>query len=87
MNGMNERTITSFRKCCPATFHFEEPGNPCAYWSNGAHIVNDGVCRCGKEFILGEKEHPRMTSPVGTHDAMERLLVDAIKAKLSEVSA
>jgi hypothetical protein len=35
------------RACRPSTFHFAEPDRPCTYWSNGDHIVADGVCRCG----------------------------------------
>lgn len=38
----------------PAVFHFAIPGQPCGYWSNGNHIVADGVCRCGKKFLLAE---------------------------------
>jgi hypothetical protein len=38
----------------PAVFHFAIPGQPCAYWTNGSHIVTDGACRCGKKFLLAE---------------------------------
>jgi len=41
----------------PDTFHFAEPRKPCAYWTNGMHIVSvDGICRCGKRFMLTEVE-------------------------------
>jgi hypothetical protein len=39
----------------PAVFHFAVPGKPCSYWTNGNHIVADGVCRCGMKFLLAEE--------------------------------
>lgn len=44
------------RICDPEVFHFAETDKPCAYWSSGAHILVDGTCRCGKTYILIEKE-------------------------------
>lgn len=48
---ISERKIVS-----PDTFHFAVPGQPCPYWTNGNHIVADGACRCGRKFLLAEKE-------------------------------
>lgn len=49
--------MTIIKTLSPATFHFAEPGKPCPYWTNGNHIVAvDGSCRCGKTFLLAEKE-------------------------------
>ena len=44
------------RTCAPGAFHFAESGDRCSYWSNGAHIVVCGICRCGRRFILCEQE-------------------------------
>jgi hypothetical protein len=35
-------------------FHFTEPNAPCTYWCSGVHIVNKGVCRCGRYFGVVE---------------------------------
>jgi hypothetical protein len=36
-------------------FTFEEPGAPCTYWkTTGSHTVSDGLCRCGKRFVISE---------------------------------
>jgi hypothetical protein len=43
------------------TFHFDARGHRCDYWTNGIHIVSQGVCRCGAEFILA-----RVTKTKGT---------------------
>jgi hypothetical protein len=49
--------MTIVRVLEPAVFHFSVPYQPCSYWTNGNHIVAvDGNCRCGKVFMLAEKE-------------------------------
>jgi hypothetical protein len=48
--------ISEQKVLAPAVFHFAVPGQPCTYWDNGNHIVRDGVCLCGKAFLLIEKE-------------------------------
>jgi hypothetical protein len=48
---ISERKIVT-----PTVFHFAVPGQPCTYWTKGDHIVADGACRCGKKFLLVERE-------------------------------
>jgi len=58
-------THVQVKLIAPDTFHFAEPGAPCAYWSLGAHIVQDGVCRCGKKFMLTEVIGTKEVANVG----------------------
>lgn len=51
---MSERLIIRIMR--PVTFRFLDPASPCSYWTGGAHIVADGKCRCGAEFVLARKE-------------------------------
>lgn len=39
----------------PAPFSFYEPGDRCAYWSDGRHVVQNMKCRCGREFYVVER--------------------------------
>jgi hypothetical protein len=39
--------ISERKILAPDVFHFAVPGQPCAYWD---------ACRCGKAFLLVEKE-------------------------------
>jgi hypothetical protein len=45
------------RPIASPNFTFTEPGKPCSSWSDGWHIVQDGKCRCGAEYILAEIDH------------------------------
>lgn len=43
------------RPCNADHFNFNEPGLPCTLWATGKHIVTpNGLCRCGKRFLLVE---------------------------------
>lgn len=39
----------------PRVFIFMDQEQPCAYWSCGDHIVSNGRCRCGREFVIMER--------------------------------
>lgn len=38
-----------------ALFSFSDQENPCHYWTGGRHIVVEGKCRCGREFVVMER--------------------------------
>lgn len=40
----------------PAVFRFREEGGGCSFWrSVGEHIVVEGRCRCGRQFVVEER--------------------------------
>jgi hypothetical protein len=39
----------------PPVFIFKDVESPCSYWSCGDHIVSNGKCRCGREFVIMER--------------------------------
>lgn len=39
----------------PNVFIFADQEKPCTYWSCGDHIVSNGKCRCGREFVIMER--------------------------------
>jgi hypothetical protein len=49
-------SVVTFSEVKAEVFRFREAGYPCIYWSNGEHIVADGVCRCGVRFVIMRKE-------------------------------
>ena len=41
---------------CPPIFRFRETERACPYWRlDGEHRVAHGKCRCGKQFVIGER--------------------------------
>jgi hypothetical protein len=49
--------MTLFKELQHKVFACTIPEMPCTYWNDGNHIVGeDGDCRCGKKFMLAEKE-------------------------------
>jgi hypothetical protein len=50
------REASAVRQCAPrASVIFAEATRPCAHWSDGQHVIAvDGLCRCGKRFVLLE---------------------------------
>lgn len=52
MMGLPDSTLVEVQ----GTFTLLTVNNPCTYWSNTAHIVANGLCRCGRLFEVREVE-------------------------------